>query len=422
MINNKIKLTLAQKSFLDLEYLFPNMCTNNLHTMLFLKVSTEEIQKAHKIVVEENDIFNLRLGYQNDEYFLYEAPMCYEELSVFDFSNRQLEYVKWKNEHQNRQLFFADSPLYFFSIVVLPDGRHGLSFLTHHMMHDAYSICLFFKKFLDVLVDTREDTRRYSYIDYMFRENGKSYELSEDYWVKKINAYKDNTLFEPGSNELLGNTYDFIVPPHISCNIREYSAKNSVSIFVLILSGILLCRSIYTNSTNLEVGVPILNRIGHRDKNTLGLYTTVLPLFILFDLNVSIKKYLLMLRDNVDELFRYRNSSYEEIKLLYKEIKKTPPNLYDMLLSYQNLNHMPDGINLEWIQRKKLVNPLLITILDQESTPFIIRCEYRREMVSTEFIKNLISDFEVIMSGIINADQEEKLGNILEICTSKGEI
>ena len=98
--------------------------------MLFLKVSTEEIQKAHKIVVEENDIFNLRLGYQNDEYFLYEAPMCYEELSVFDFSNRQLEYVKWKNEHQNRQLFFADSPLYFFSIVVLPDGRHGLSFLT----------------------------------------------------------------------------------------------------------------------------------------------------------------------------------------------------------------------------------------------------------------------------------------------------
>lgn len=170
------------------------------------------------------------------------------------------------------------------------------------------------------------------------------------------------------------------------------------------------------------MGVPILNRIGHRDKNTLGLYTTVLPLFTFFDLNVSIKEYLLMLRDDVDELFRYRNSSYEEIKLLYEKNKKTSPNLYDMLLSYQNLNNIPDDINLEWVRRKKLVNPLLITILDQGVAPFIMRCEYREKIVSTEFVEKFINDFEVIMSGMINADQAETLGNILKKSTSKGEI
>ena len=50
MKKNKIELTVAQRSFLDLEFLFPNMCVNNIHTILFFHDEISNSNFPHRLV------------------------------------------------------------------------------------------------------------------------------------------------------------------------------------------------------------------------------------------------------------------------------------------------------------------------------------------------------------------------------------
>lgn len=418
MKKNKIELTVAQKSFLDLEFLFPNMCVNNIHTILFFDDEISKINKAYNLVKKQNDVFELRLGIEGDKYFLYQDESDnYDEFETYDFTGNRIGYEKWLNEYQTQQLFVKGSALYHICIVITPDGEKGLSFLAHHMLHDAFSICLFFQQIIEAVDKGQICAKRYSYIDYILNRNNceKDRELVSSYWREKIEEYDEDTIFKKDSSSLLGDTLEIEIPEELSFNIREYCKDNNVSIFMLFLGALFLGRSVYSQKTNLEIGVPILNRIGAKDKGTMGLYTNVLPLFMHFDLNMSVEEYLMNLRETTDEFYRHRYSSYEEIKKVYEVMQKKEPNLFDTLLSYQKVGFLhSEKFYLKWVERYRLVNPLLITIVDYGMGSFSLRYEYRKEKVEKNSVKEISDKFSEILNKIINSETGTALDNLIK--------
>ena len=195
MKKNKIELTVAQRSFLDLEFLFPNMCVNNIHTILFFHDEISKINKAYNLVKKQNDVFDLRLGIEGSDYFLYQDEADNnDELETYDFTGNCIGYEKWLNEYQTQQLFVKGSALYHICIVITPAGEKGLSFLAHHMLHDAFSICLFFQQVIEAVEKEQIYAKRYSYIDYILSRNNceKESELVSSYWREKIEKYDED--------------------------------------------------------------------------------------------------------------------------------------------------------------------------------------------------------------------------------------
>lgn len=370
------------------------------------------------MVKKQNDVFDLRLGIEGSDYFLYQDEADNnDELETYDFTGNCIGYEKWLNEYQTQQLFVKGSALYHICIVITPAGEKGLSFLAHHMLHDAFSICLFFQQVIEAVEKEQIYAKRYSYIDYILSRNNceKESELVSSYWREKIEKYDEDTIFKKDSNSLLGDTLEVEIPEELSSNIREYCKDNNVSIFMLFLGALFLSRSVYTQKTNLEIGVPILNRIGAKDKRTMGLYTNVLPLFMHFNLSMSIEEYLMNLRETADEFYRHRDSSYEEIKKVYEVMQKKEPNLFDTLLSYQRVAFAhSEKFYLKWVERYRLANPLLITIVDYGTGSFLLRYEYRKEKVAKNSVMEISDKFSAMLDKIINSEMGMALDNLIK--------
>lgn len=427
----KLELTVAQKSFLDLEYLFPNECTNNIHIIMFpnYKATIDLINNSFKTVLNNNDVFNLLLDKHEDNYYLYHKAINGNKaaLDLIDFTNNKSGYENWLIGHQTMQLFSLHSKLYYACIVISPDGEVGFSFLAHHMLHDAFSIYNMFMQISKLAALNKENdceaitaaVESPSYVQYMIKNNSATKSpYGYDYWKNKIISYQGNPIFAPMSSNLTGETKNIPMSEEISHMIRDYCTRNGLSIFNMLLGSMLLCKYTFTKRNSVEIGIPILNRVGNKEKRTLGLFTNVLPLFTEIDFQMSIESYFNNLRVDMNDFYKHRYSSYEEIKKMYEEITGQSPGLFEIILSYQKIENIYDlekkSFKVKWVDRHTLVNPLLITILDFKDSAFIVRCEYRSEIVSGEFLEKVTNKLFDIIKIVTYAQSDKRLRDIKE--------
>ncbi len=96
-------------------------------------------------------------------------------------------------------------------------------------------------------------------------------------------------------------------------------------------------------------------------------------------------------------------------------MQKKEPNLFDTLLSYQRVAFAhSEKFYLKWVERYRLANPLLITIVDYGTGSFLLRYEYRKEKVAKNSVMEISDKFSAMLDKIINSEMGMALDNLIK--------
>ena len=75
----------------------------------------------------------------------------------------------------------------------------------------------------------------------------------------------------------------FVVPDRLTPKIRQYCQESRTSIFALFFAALCIYINRIKDIEDITIGTPVLNRTNVREKNTIGMFISTVPLRIKID-------------------------------------------------------------------------------------------------------------------------------------------
>lgn len=130
-----------------------------------------------------------------------------------------------------------------------------------------------------------------------------------------------------------------------------------------------------TDKENLIIGTPILNRLNQIEKNTVGMFISTIPLCIKVNSGDSFLSFSQYISKECLSSYRHQRFPYEQIIKNVREKYGVIDNLYDIILSYQNVkinNESEPNCNSRWHFNGNQSNSLTIHINDRDNDGVLI--------------------------------------------------
>jgi len=295
-----------------------------------------------------------------------------------------------------------DSQLFKFTMIKVSDNEGGYLIKTHHLISDAWSMTVIVnnvaKIYFDLINNKYVEESAPSYIEYIdnYEKYSKSDKFQKDheYWINKYNVAPEVTTLKPRTNKdisVISARKTFVLPEKLCKKIYEYSNKNNVSVFSMYMTALSMYIHRVTGKENLNLGTILLNRSNQKDKNTMGMFITTLPV----KLNVTSNSNFLDLSHNVtlDMMGIMRHHKYP-FELIQEELRRKydfDDVLYDIIVSYQNAKFLNKNEEVDFKTRWHFCgyqsNSLSIHINDRDNENKLI--------IDYDYIKALFYDKEI---------------------------
>lgn len=344
------ELTNPQKSILYTDEFYQGTPINNVGGTLLISdpVDFSLLQKAIKEFILSNDALKIKVKVIND------IPKQYLDLSAKDYpieiskvhSNDEVSQI----EHTliNTPFDLSDQFLFRFRIYQFEDGHGGFSAVLHHLISDAWSMSLLIDQIINIYASLMENSdapveANPSYLDYISSE--KEYQLSEkfqkdkNFWAETFASLPEFASISTSTipdNSSLAKRKEFILEKELTQKINEFCKKQKSSPFGFFMGLIAIYLSRVSNTPNVTIGTPILNRSNFKEKNTIGMYISTMPFSISVSQEILWTDFLKQISMKQLSCFRHQKYPYQ---LILQDIRNKFNNgnsLYDVALSYQN--------------------------------------------------------------------------------------
>ena len=172
--------------------------------------------------------------------------------------------------------------------------------------------------------------------------------------------------------------------------------------------------AIYTNRVcNLDdfvIGTPILNRTNFKEKLTTGMFISTIPFRINIDNNSCFKDFISGISMQFMKVFRHQKYPYQNILQDLRKIDSHVPNLYDILISYQNIksDRKTNSVNYDsrWISNGNVSDSLNIHLYDMNDAGNLnIAYDYQINKYTSKDISNLHSRILGIIEQVLNTPE-----------------
>lgn len=396
-------------------------------------VDCQLLEKAINIMIEKNDGLRLRITERDGQVMQYISEYKYAKLDFFDFRRGSIEDLyEWEKKQACTPFILEDSDLYYFAIVKVTDNEAYMFMKLHHLINDGWTMVMLTNKILKCYNDLkmRNDTNYSfpSYTEYIESErqykNSKRFIMDKGYWNSKF-----ETIPEPANlkkkdmrfKDAEAGRESFEIPCEITSNIRAYCQEHKTSIFTFFLSALAIYIYRVTGNDDIVLGVPVLNRSNYKEKDTLGMFVSTVPVRVKVDDSINYKAFVNSIISDWMGMLKHQHYPYD---LLLKDLRKKDnriENLYDIILSYQNGRFKDVGADFEgrWISNGYQADPLFISINDRDGDlSLLIDYDYMTQFFNAE---EIIHMHERILNIVQDAmSNPEKLISKLELI-SEGE-
>ncbi|MCK5758581.1 MAG: non-ribosomal peptide synthetase, partial [Clostridiales bacterium] len=384
-------LSYPQKGIWYLEKMYPSTSMGNISATLKFETNLE-VQAAIDAlnhIVKTNDGLRLRITEIDGEAYQYISEYKYQQFDYFDFTDRDIsELYKWDAKMTDVPIYSLDTPLIYMAIIKINDTMAAFYTKLHHMISDAWTqVSLgneFTSNYFNIINNQPlAQENKPSYLEYL--ESEKKYFTSpryfkdEDYWLNKFHRIPELTAFKKRkliSTSLESSRKTFMLPEKLCKKIHQHFEEHKTSLFSLYMGAM----AIYINRTKglqeIIFGTPVLNRSNHREKNTMGMFISTVPLIINVDDSLNYEDFTKDITKEWMSLLRHQKYPY---MLLLKKLREKNPGLeklYDIVISYQNAkfiktrnDHFQEG---RWHQNKEQAETLYIHINDREDDGEIV--------------------------------------------------
>ncbi len=216
------------------------------------------------------------------------------------------------------------------TLLDLPDAC-GVMVKLHHIIADAWTVMLVANQFLSLLKG--QTVKAYKYDEFIESEKkyhlSSRYEFDRDYMDSEFAKCPEQTWLWPERyRSLEAKRTTAVLDKELSSKIYDFCDEHKVTPYILFLSAITLYMRKKLNRNQFYVGSVSLNRSNYKQKNTVGMFVTGIPVLMEFDSNDTYSQIISKVNDKSVKAFRH-----------YKGAKITPDSkekLFDIWVSFQN--------------------------------------------------------------------------------------
>lgn len=412
----KYSLTTPQQNIWNLQKYYADSAISNICGAIFYdtRLRTDILSQAINKEIELQAGLRLQFCEVDGKPAQYVADYTYQDIPVRVFNTKE-DYAVFANDFARQPVKLTGGRMYEFCIVEV-EGRSGFIVKASHLISDAWSFSLFaheITSFYNTLATGEQILENgCSYIDYI--ETEKQYLESEKYandrkfWAEKYSAMPEKSIIKYSVSPISKLSSD-----RFSCRLSEVDTKaiddfcgeSGISQAVLFESAIMayLAR-INEENTSVTIGIPVLNRSTKKEKSTVGMYISTMPLTVPVSRQMTAAELCEEITSAHREIFRHQKYPYQNILQMIREKYNFSGSLFDVMVSYQNAKTEASG-KTEWYSNGYSETPLELHIDNRDSTSrYTVTVDYQTELFcSFAEIELLVNRIVGIIRQVISA-------------------
>lgn len=348
-------LTTYQRDIWVEQCLHPGKPIYNLGGFIKLEgeLNYDVLNRAINILIMHHDSLRMRVSERSGRPFLKILPEVAYKVPFFDFSGRRnahADCLDWMNNAFLIPFDFQDH-LFEFALLKADQTTYFWFIKFHHIIIDGFGLALMYNQVIEnynQLMSGIENIQRitYSYTDFIAEHqdylNSASFLKDKAFWKEKFEIVPEPLFNQGASGEsdaassITSERVIFDLSRSLYNQMIAFSKENGCTVFHFILGVLSVYFSRVCHKEDVVIGVPLLNRGKAKYKQILGLFTNVIPLKIHVEKNISFKKLMLMIRNELAECYRHQKFPFGEIYRTAFENLKDKKNIFDISLSYIN--------------------------------------------------------------------------------------
>ena len=421
-------LTEPQKRIWHTQMVYPQSSMFHIGgTVIFnCSMDMQILKSAISRVIENHDAFRIRILEVDGRYVQYFAEGKTAEVNMMDFSttdNPEYRMNQWKNQIAKEPFVFADSPLYFFSLFKLDEGRMGYLVKLHHVIADGWSIQILSNDVIDLYQQLKNGIadiveRKSSYKQFI--DSGKKYLSStmfkkdRAFWLDMFSSLPDTKPFDGSGNE--GKRTTFYLEPDEAQRIRRLCSENRISLNSFFIFLYLLYEYKAKGLEDVVIGSPVLGRNGRKEREIFGMCVSSLAFRFQINQEETLRS---MAKRVYAELGRgYMHQRYP-LNLLFKDLelsKKSYHHIYSTCVNYYSTK-MRNQMNGVGVSNEEFYNgqqeyALQIIIREWENDAGIqLDFDYKTNLYSESEIAKIYKYFLVLIQKLAVAG-DVSVGNV----------
>lgn len=429
-------LTNPQKSIWFTEQFYKGTPIENITGCVIVleKLNLKALQKAINLFVKTNDSFRLNFTMDGDKVLQYLSSFSEFEIeNVMVNTDEDIKDIE--NEMSNTPFEVLNNLLFSFKTFTFPDGHGGFVITAHHLISDAWTAGLVVNEIMDyyekIINSQIIDNQNPSYLDYITSEqeylNSEKFNKDKEFWneifktvpevatIPSINVENSNS-----SLSCKAKRKQFVIPKETMNLINEFCKQNKASAFNFFMAVLAIYLSRVSSLDDFTIGTPILNRGNFKEKQTTGMYISTIPFRISINHKIPFAEFLSNISADFSKIFRHQKYPYQYLLEDLRKKDSSIPNLYNILLSYQNVrsNKQTSDINYEssWVGNNFISDDIDIHLYDMNDTGDInIAYDYLISKYSIDDICSIHARFLYIINQVL--ENNDITLNEIEIVT-----
>ncbi len=388
MSKSMYSLTNPQKSIWLTEQFYKGTSIENItgSVTVLNSVDFDSLKKAINLFVKKNDSFRLKFIIKDDTIMQY----------IDDFTEFDIETVLVESDIDVKSLErkICDIPfetlehfLFAFKLFKFPDGHGGFIINAHHLISDAWTAGIVVNEIIDyynalINKDIISDEQKPSYIEYINSENNY---LNSDKFIKDKEFW--NNMFETIPEPVTIPTINVENSKYIDCKskrklftipketidlINNFCKPKKASVFNFFMGIISIYLSRVSGLNEFVIGTPILNRGNFKEKQTTGMYISTIPFKVSLNPEYTFGDFLSNISIDFLKIFRHQKYPYQYLLEDLRTKDTNIPNLYNILISYQNVRSNRQSSNIpfdaRWIGNNNISDDIDIHLYDMNDT------------------------------------------------------
>jgi amino acid adenylation domain-containing protein/non-ribosomal peptide synthase protein (TIGR01720 family) len=343
------------------------------------------------------------------------------DLSEYEAAERERE-VQRRATAEAAELFdLSTGPLFRVKVLRLSESEHVLLMTMHHIVSDAWSLGVLvqemgqlYERFL-AHDESHLPELPVQYADYaVWQRQWLSGELLDEqlgYWRRQLAdalpaapLITDHPRFEITTHN--GAVESVIIPADLTRKLRALSAREAVTLFMTLLTGLKILLYRYTANEDIIIGSPIANRNRKETEGLIGFFANLLIYRTSFAGAPTFRQLLRRIREQALAAYAHQDLPFEKlVDELQPEREPGNKPLVQVVFSLQNA--LVQSSKLSDLSLRILdLNPGtamfdLAFVLTDTSQELQVKLNYNADLFERETITRMLDHFKNILQQVV---------------------
>lgn len=421
-------LTHAQKRIWYHEKINPGTSVYNIGGIVRMggQLNLEVLREAIDYFVKKNDGLCLCFREQEEEITQYAKEFPPLQIALFDFSKGsepEKDFEKWLEQEMAKPFVIERSPLFYFAAFKLSDYDQGFLTKFHHIVMDGWSVEIMANQIQDFYRRILKGEKIGSDVEHSYMvciDKERNY-LSSERFIKDRLFWGDRfksippSIIPDLSFDFSGRRKTFPLEEKLSGEIKEYVGKRKCSLNTFFTALLLIYLKKTTQKEDLVVGMPVMNRAGKEERNTVGMLTSTLPFRMLLEDGITFDDLAEQVNREIFKCYKHMKYPYELLLQDLQLKKQGRDGLFEISINYYHTSLIKElgglPMNVTEIYNGKQPYPIQWIIQEWSDNCFTFNFDYKVNLFTDKKIEEMYHRL-VLLTRQVLEDSSRTVGEL----------